>query len=118
MAALASRFEIFPISGKSSATGMDTLGRAMHLAQVAPCSGWVLTPIPCARRERIILGSIFTRCESLLRPSIEDSISKEAMPETGKACTIVPAELGESIGDFGAATVAALGIENELETLK
>jgi glucokinase len=68
--------------------------------------------------ERIILGSIFTRCESLLRPSIEDSISKEAMPETGKACAIVPAELGESIGDFGAATVAALGIENELETLK
>jgi hypothetical protein len=40
------------------------------------------------------------------------------MPETGKACAIVPAELGESIGDFGAATVAALGIENELETLK
>ncbi len=68
--------------------------------------------------ERIILGSIFTRCESLLRPSIEDSISKEVMSETGKACTIVPAELGESIGDFGAATVAALGIENELETLK
>ena len=68
--------------------------------------------------ERIILGSIFTRCESLLRPSIEDSISKEAMPETGKACAIVPAELGESIGDFGAVTVAALGIENELETLK
>lgn len=68
--------------------------------------------------ERIILGSIFTRCETLLRASIEDSISKEAMPETGKACAIVPAELGESIGDFGAVTVAALGIENELETLK
>ncbi|MDE0769019.1 MAG: ROK family protein [Opitutaceae bacterium] len=64
--------------------------------------------------ERIILGSIFTRCESLLRASIEDSISKEAMPETCKACEIVPAELGESIGDYGAATVAALGIENTL----
>jgi len=65
--------------------------------------------------ERIILGSIFTRCESLLRASIEDSISKEAMPETCKACTIVPAELGESIGDYGAATVAALGVENALK---
>ena len=64
--------------------------------------------------EKIILGSIFTRCESLLRASIEDSISKEAMPETCKACEIVPAELGESIGDYGAATVAALGIENTL----
>ena len=65
--------------------------------------------------ERIILGSIFTRCESLLRASIEDSISKEAMPETCKACIIVPAELGESIGDYGAATVAALGVENALK---
>ncbi len=62
--------------------------------------------------ERIILGSIFTRCETLLRASIEDSILKEAMPETCKACEIVPAELGESIGDYGAATVAALGVEN------
>jgi glucokinase len=67
--------------------------------------------------ERIILGSIFTRCESLLRASIEDSISKEAMPETCKACEIVPAELGESIGDYGAATVAALGVENTLKRI-
>ncbi len=62
--------------------------------------------------ERIILGSIFTRCEILLRASIEESILKEAMPETRTACEIVPAELGESIGDYGAATVAALGVEN------
>ena len=68
--------------------------------------------------ERIILGSIFTRCEDLLRSSIEDSISKEAMSETSNACAIVPAELGESIGDYGAATVAALGIENQLDNLK
>ena len=65
--------------------------------------------------ERIILGSIFARCEPLLRTSIEESILKEAMAETCKACTIVPAELGESIGDYGAATVAALGVENALK---
>ena len=62
--------------------------------------------------ERIILGSIFARCESLLRPSLEEAILKEARPEIRKACTIVSAELGESIGDYGAATVAALGVEN------
>ena len=65
--------------------------------------------------ERIILGSIFTRCELLLRASIEESILKEAMSETRKACEIVPAELGDSIGDYGAATVAALGVENALK---
>ena len=67
--------------------------------------------------ERIILGSIFARCESLLRPSVEKAILKEARPEIGKACTIVPAELGESIGDYGAATVAAIGVENELKKM-
>ncbi len=65
--------------------------------------------------ERIILGSIFARCESLLRASIEESILKEAMHETRTACEIVPAELGESIGDYGAATVAALGVENSFK---
>lgn len=65
--------------------------------------------------ERIILGSIFSRCESLLRPSVEEAILKEARPEIRKGCTIVPAELGESIGDYGAATVAALGVENEFK---
>jgi glucokinase len=65
--------------------------------------------------EKIILGSIFARCEPLLRTSIEESILKEAMAETCKACAIVPAELGESIGDYGAATVAALGVENALK---
>ena len=46
---------------------------------------------------------------------MEEAILKEARPEIGKACTIVPAELGESIGDYGAATVAALGVENALK---
>lgn len=59
--------------------------------------------------ERIILGSIFARCEALLRPAIEASIADEAMDQTRGACTIVAAQLGEAIGDFGAATVAGLG---------
>ena len=54
-------------------------------------------------------GSIFARCEALLRPAIEASIADEAMDQTRGACTIVAAQLGEAIGDFGAATVAGLG---------
>jgi len=65
--------------------------------------------------ERIILGSIYSRCETLLRSSLEEVILKETRPEIRKACKIIPAELGESIGDYGAATVAALGVENSLK---
>jgi len=58
--------------------------------------------------EVIILGSIFARCESLLRPAMEGAIAEEAMSATRDACRVVPAQLGESIGDFAAATVAEL----------
>ncbi len=58
--------------------------------------------------EVIILGSIFARSESLIRPAMEQAITEEAMPEAVSACRIVPAKLGESIGDFAAATVAEI----------
>lgn len=64
--------------------------------------------------QRIVLGSIFVRAETLLRPIIEETLAKEAMTETNAACAIVPAELGESIGDFGAATLAELGRAGKL----
>ncbi len=63
--------------------------------------------------EAIVLGSIFARCESLLRPAMESAIAQEAMPETAGACRIVAAELGESLGDVAAATVAKLGVSSE-----
>ncbi len=56
--------------------------------------------------EMIILGSIFARSESLIRPTMEKAIAEEAMPEAVAACRIVPAKLGDSIGDYAAATVA------------
>ena len=59
--------------------------------------------------EVIVLGSIFARCESQLRPAMEKAITQEAMANSAGVCRIVPAELGESIGDIAAATVAELG---------
>ncbi len=58
--------------------------------------------------EMIILGSIFARSESLIRPAMEQAIAQEAMPEATSACRIVPAKLGDSIGDYAAATVAEI----------
>lgn len=59
--------------------------------------------------DTIVLGSIFERSENLLRPSMEAVISKEALPRAAKACRIVPAALGNSVGDIAALTVAAYG---------
>lgn len=57
--------------------------------------------------ERIVLGSIFTRCEDLISPSMKKVIEKEALPQAANFCSILPAELGESIGDYAAIAVAA-----------
>jgi glucokinase len=50
----------------------------------------------------------------MIRPQLEATLRREAMAETQAACQIVPAELGESIGDFGAATLAELGLAGKL----
>jgi glucokinase len=56
--------------------------------------------------EVIVIGSIFTRCEDLLRPAMEAAIERDAMPLTRAACRVVPAALGERIGDYAALALA------------
>ncbi len=55
--------------------------------------------------ERIVIGSIFARAERLLRPEMERAIAREALSVSAKACRIVPAGLGESIGDFASLSI-------------
>ncbi len=58
--------------------------------------------------ERIVLGGVFMRSEALIRPSMEAVISAEALPHAARACRVVPAGLGEAIGDYAALSVGAL----------
>lgn len=58
--------------------------------------------------ERIVIGSVFQRSEMLLRPAMEEVLKREALPLNLKCCRIVPAELGDSIGDIAALSVAVL----------
>ena len=56
--------------------------------------------------EVIVIGSIFVRAEKYLRASMEEKIRKEALKSGAEICRIVPAGLGESIGDIAALCVA------------
>ncbi len=58
--------------------------------------------------ERIVLGSIFARSGDLLRPAMERTIRQEALAAAADCCAIVPAELGEAIGDYAAIATAML----------
>lgn len=59
--------------------------------------------------EKIVIGSIFVRQEKVLRPIMEEELKKQALPAAVAACRIVPAALGESLGDYAALAVAQNG---------
>lgn len=65
--------------------------------------------------EVIAIGSVFARCEDLLRPTAMRVLAEEGIPAAVQRCRIVPAGLGEAIGDFAALAVAYAGLEGELD---
>ena len=56
--------------------------------------------------EAIVIGSIFVRAEDLLREAMEAEIQKEALSKTSGVCRVLPAALGEALGDYAAIAVA------------
>ena len=61
--------------------------------------------------EKIVIGSIYARAGHLLDEAMYRTLSEQALPQSLKACTIVPAALGESIGDVAALSVAVNGLQ-------
>jgi glucokinase len=82
-----SRDEIFEICGAKLGFGLALL-------------------IDLLNPEAIVIGSVFARCEDLLRPAMTRALENETLPPALKRCRIVPAALGEQIGDYGALAVA------------
>ncbi len=56
--------------------------------------------------EVIVIGSVFARSRDLLWTEAEKIIEREALSVSSGCCRVVPAQLGESIGDFGAIATA------------
>ncbi len=63
--------------------------------------------------ERIVIGSIFARAERWFRPEMERIMEEEALAQARCCCRIVPAQLGDRIGDVAALTVAWNGLKEE-----
>ena len=58
--------------------------------------------------EVIVIGSIFERCQDLLKCEMEKKINEETLFYSRKVCKIVPAALTENIGDIAALSVASM----------
>ena len=68
--------------------------------------------------ERIVIGSIYARAGELLKESMLRALKREAIPYSFDALQVVPAQLGESLGDCAAIMTALyhLGIDPDAET--
>ena len=60
--------------------------------------------------DAIILGSIYLRCENLLKDAELSVIEREALLQPRTACKIVSAGLGEKLGDYAALSIAAMNL--------
>lgn len=56
--------------------------------------------------ERIVIGSIFVRAGRFMEEAMYQALEEEALEASRRACTILPAGLGESLGDIAALCVA------------
>lgn len=56
--------------------------------------------------ERIVIGSIFARSYDYIWPAAKRVIEREALSYSRRVCEVVPAGLGEKIGDLAAIAVA------------
>ena len=76
-------------------TSAEYLGRALAIL------------IDIINPEAIVIGSIFVRAEELIRPFMQGVIDREALGASAGVCRILPAALGESIGDIASLSIAA-----------
>jgi glucokinase len=56
--------------------------------------------------ERVVIGSIYQRCERFIAPAMNEVIRREALPDSARDCQVVPAKLGDEIGACAAVAIA------------
>ncbi len=61
--------------------------------------------------QRIVVGSIYARCRQFIEPACLRVIRQEALAPAREVCSIVPAALGEEVGDYASLTVAMVQSE-------
>lgn len=89
-----------------AATGGDRLANAIYRRCGEKLGLGLSILIDILNPERIVIGSIFQRSGRLLVDSMNETIKKEALAISAECCKIVPAMLGDDIGDFAAIGVA------------
>ena len=87
--------------------GGDPLAKKVYEISACHLGTGLSVVIDILNPEMIVIGSIYARNEDIFKPLMEKVIEKEALPLSRAVCEVVPAALGESIGDYAALSIAA-----------
>ncbi len=85
--------------GKAAQAG-DLLARAIYETVGHYLGRGLAMLVDVLNPECIVVGSIYGRQQSLLEPVALEVLRAEAHPHALAACRIVPAGLGERVGDY------------------
>lgn len=93
------------IIGDAAEAG-DILAKKIYGASAQKLGAGLSVLIDIFNPECIVIGSIFARSQSLFVEKMTEVLEKEALPQNLARCKILPAALGDRIGDIAALTVA------------
>ncbi len=85
----------------------DPLARRIYEISARHLGAGLSIVVDILNPELIVIGSIYSRNEDMMKPIVDEILSREALPLSNKVCKVVPAALGEAIGDYAALSVAA-----------
>lgn len=97
----------------SLADAGDTQMRAVLEESAKRLGACLALLIDLINPERIVIGSIYARAERYFRETALRVIEREALPFAARACEILPAQLGDAIGDMAALSVGIEGIRRQ-----
>lgn len=91
--------------GKAAQDGDPLAQEVFHLVGRRLGQGLAML-VDVLNPERIVIGSIYGRQQELLEPIVMATLRQEALSLSLDVCEIVPAGLGEQVGDYAGLSVA------------
>lgn len=88
----------------------DVVARAIFNKVAATWGGALAWLVDVLNPQAIILGSLYVRCRDLLEEPLRRVLNQECLPRPLSGCRILPAALGEQVGNVGALCVALHGM--------
>jgi glucokinase len=104
------REDLEGISARSIAGALeqgDPLALSIYRAAARRLGQGIALIIDLLNPELVVLGSIYVRQQKVLEGPMREEIAREALSPSAALCRILPAGLGERVGDYAALSVGA-----------